>query len=87
VDDTVTVREFERLAERLGIRVRYTSGGPSGICTVKGERELFIDRELGPSERVALFVREFRGIDLEGVFVVPLIRKLLKRGEEDLSWE
>ncbi len=77
MDDSVTIREFERLARRLGIEIRYTPGGPSGLCTVKGKQVLFVDRDLEKKACVNLFVREFKTLDLEGIFVVPLIRKLL----------
>jgi len=81
VDSAVIIREFERLAHRLGIEIRYTVDGPSGLCTIKGKRILFIDRNLGAASRVELFVSEFKSLDLDGMFIVPLIRNLL--GSED----
>ena len=82
MDDAITIREFERLAQRLSIDIRYTYGGPSGLCTIKGSRVLFIDRGVDIKSRIQIFIREFKTLDLEGVFVVPLIRKLL--GIDDL---
>jgi len=83
VDDSVTLREFERLAQRLGISIKYTREGPSGLCTVKGNRVMYIDRTLDAESRIKIFIREFRSIDLGGYFVVPLIRKLLGTEDEE----
>jgi len=81
MDSAVIIREFEHLAHRLGIEVRYTPGGPSGLCTIKGKQILFIDSGLGASSRVELYVREFKNLKLDGIFVVPLLRNLLGREE------
>jgi hypothetical protein len=81
--DTVhCIREFEKLAERLGIEVRSIPGAPSGLCTVKGKRILFFDTTLDRDSILAIFIREFRELELEGVFVIPLIRNLLE-GENE----
>lgn len=85
MDRVVIIREFERLAHRLEIEIRYTVGGPSGLCTIKGKRILFIDRNLDESSRVELYISEFKGLNLDGMFVVPLIRNLL--GSEDTTSE
>ena len=81
MDDSIVIREFERLAQQFGIEIRYTIEGPSGLCTVKGKQVLFVDRSLDKESRINLFKHEFETLDLEGVFVVPLIRRLL--GKED----
>ena len=86
MDDSVTIREFELLSHRLGIEIRYIADGPSGLCTFKGRKVLFIERGLDTGSRVSLFVREFKAIDLDGIFVVPLIRKLLDLHDESQDW-
>ena len=74
------------LAERLGIEIRYSDEGHSGLCTLRGNRVLFIDKSLDDKERIALFVHEFKTLDLVGYFVVPVIRKLLGVGDEGVDW-
>ena len=86
MDDSVIISEFEKLARRLGIVIRYNTGGPSGLCTVKGERLMFIDRSLGRNARIDLFVNEFKTLDLEGIFVVPVIRRLLGLENNAPDW-
>ena len=86
MDETVYIKEFENLAQRLGIEIRYLDGGPSGLCTVKGNRVMFIDRTLDKYTQLELFVRDFKTLDLEGFFVVPVIRKLLGMEGEKSDW-
>jgi len=83
MDDGVCRAECEKLARRLGIEVRYTAGGPSGLCRVKGRRVLFMDRTLDDGGKIEVFIREFKALDLEGVFLVPLIRRLLGMEYDD----
>ena len=82
MDDSIVVSEFEKLAKRLGIEVRYTCGGPSGLCTIKGKRVMFLDRNLDAESKLHHFVNGFKSIDLEGIFIVPVIRKLLEPEDE-----
>ena len=79
-------REFEKLAERLGIDVRYTDGGPSGLCTLKGERVLFIDKNLGQQSKVEVFAHAFKSLDLNGVYIIPALRRLMGMDESGGSW-
>ena len=83
MDDARVLTECERLARRLGLEVRRTAGGPSGLCTVRGERALFLDRGLGDRSGIDVYVRAFRTMDLGGVFVVPVIRRLLEGDNAD----
>jgi hypothetical protein len=84
MDEAACIREFEKLAERLEVEIRYIPGVPSGLCLVKGKRVLFADRTLGRSAVLEIFAREFRSLDMEGLFIVPVLRKYLG-GDDGLS--
>ena len=86
MDEAVYIKEFNNLADRLGIEIRYIDDGPSGLCTVKGKRVMFIDRNLDKRTQLDLFVRDFKTLNLEGFFVVPIIRKLLSMENENSDW-
>ena len=85
MNESVCIREFEILAARLGIEIRYINEGPSGLCTIRGKRVMFIDKTLDNREKLDLFVRDFKILDLEGFFVVPVIRELLGMEREDFD--
>jgi len=84
--ESVYINEFEKLAGRLGIEIRYIDEVPSGLCTIKGNRVMFIGRNLDKRSQLDLFVRDFKTLDLEGFFVVPIIRKLLGMEHEESDW-
>lgn len=86
MNDAGCIREFEKLAKRMGIEFRYTAEGPSGLCAVRGKQVMFIDRSMDDHSRLRLYIREFRSIDLTGYFVVPVIRELLGKGQADGDW-
>ena len=82
MDDAACIREFEKLAGRLGIDIRSVPGAPNGLCTVKGKRILFVDKTLDRESTLVVYTRAFRGLDLEGIFVAPLLRDLLEAGDD-----
>jgi len=86
MDEIVYIGEFENLAKRIGVEIRYLDGGPSGLCVVKGKRVMFIDRTLDKKSQLELFVQDFKTLDLEGYFIVPVIRKLLGLESEQSDW-
>jgi hypothetical protein len=86
MDDAACVREFEKLAGRLGIDIRRISGEPSGLCTVRGRRILFLERGLDDAEVITVFAREFRGMNFDAMFIVPALRKYLEKDDAEPDW-
>jgi hypothetical protein len=68
----ITVRE-ETLLREVGYRVR------SGLCRVRGEEVLFIDRTLPAAERLQVLLDGLAGRDFETHFLTPALRRLLER--------
>ncbi|MEA2626740.1 MAG: hypothetical protein QOD06_2785 [Candidatus Binatota bacterium] len=68
------VRE-ERLLREVGYRVR------SGVCRVRDEKVIFVDRELEPSSRLEVLIEELSACDLGDVYVSPELRRLLGKEE------
>lgn len=74
----ITVRE-EVLLREVGYRVR------SGLCRVRGEDVLFLDRHARAEERLDALVRELARRDLETEYVSPELRRLLERRSRDAA--
>ena len=73
---------LERLAESLSIRVSYEPmaglvQGIGGLCRVRGELRVIIDRRLKPPERVQILLDALRRVDTSGVVVEPELQPLL----------
>jgi len=73
---------LEQAAAHLGVRVRYetmtgdTAGG-GGLCKVKGQWCVIIDRKTPPSDRAAVLVEALSTFNTDDVFLPPQIREAL----------
>jgi hypothetical protein len=73
---------LEQAAAQLAIRVRYetmtgdTAGG-GGLCKLKGEWCVIIDRKTPSAERVALLIEALAGFDTDAVFLPPQLREAI----------
>ena len=87
MNDDLYLREFKKLSERLGISIRYVDDSPSGLCSVRGDRIMFLDRKLDKRSQVDVFVRDFATLDLTGYFIVPALRSLLGIDDGETGWQ
>ena len=84
--DDALLDELKQLAGRLGVKVReevlLREVGyrvRSGACRVRGEDVVFVDRHLGPNERVDVLVAALEGRDIEPHYLSPALRRLFER--------
>ena len=79
-----TYQHLEELAEKLGISIRYEdlSGYEfttrSGLCRIKGELIFIMDASKDLKQRIRSLSECLGKMDLDGIYVVPNIRKLLE---------
>lgn len=87
--DRELLSKLEALAEQLEIPVRYASlateelTGRGGLCVLRGERQIIIERTLGDRDKARLLATGLTHFDLEGVFLLPAVRQAIedaKRG-------
>jgi hypothetical protein len=82
---------FETAAQQLGVKVRYenlAAAGPTGgggLCKVKGEWWIIIDKKTAPSERVSIFCDALATMDTNAVSLPPKVRELLDHRRSSLS--
>ena len=80
-----TYQELKDLAEKLGINVSeqsFRNTGlkvKSGLCKVKGQRLLIIDKHKSIYKRITIMASHLARIPHEDVFMVPAIRELLEK--------
>lgn len=84
----LVLEQLEDLAEKLAIRIQYEDLNKSGIklrggsCRVVGEKRIIIDKRLKVNEKVEILANELSKLNLEDVFIPPLIKSLLGKEEE-----
>jgi hypothetical protein len=77
------LEELEGAADKLGVKVSYetlaeTVGG-GGLCKVKGQTRIIIDKRGNAGEKVATLARALAGFDLGGIFLSPRAREIVER--------
>ena len=79
------LHHLERLAERLGIKVRYESfdpqamGARGGLCRVYEKRVFVADESLPTIDRVTLLAHAISSMEVEAMYVPPILRRKLRR--------
>jgi hypothetical protein len=76
--------ELEEAAKKVGVTVQHdvltgAVGGQGGLCKVRGEWRIILDRKSTPGEKVVVLARALGSFDLESVFLSPEARDLLGR--------
>jgi hypothetical protein len=84
VQDRELLSKLETLADQLAIPVRYASlateeyAGRGGLCVLRGERRIIIERSLDDGEKARLLAQGLSHFDLEGVYLVPAVRQAIE---------
>ena len=73
---------LEQAAPQLGVRVRYEamtgeSAGAGGLCKIRGEWTIIIDRKATPSDRAGMLIEALTGFDTDTVYLTPEVREAL----------
>ncbi len=73
---------LEQAAAHLGVRVRYETmtgdtAGSGGLCKLKGQWCVIIDRKTPPSDRAAVLVEALANFNTDEVYLPPQIRDAL----------
>jgi hypothetical protein len=73
---------LEQAAAQLGVRVRYDAmtgetSGAGGLCKIKGQWSVIMDRRTPASDRAALLVEALSGFDTDALFLPPEIREAI----------
>ena len=77
-----TVEALEQAASQLGVQVRYETmtgdaAGSGGLCKIRGNWCVIMDRKTPPAERAATLIDALTGFDTDTVFLPPKIRDTL----------
>ena len=87
---------LESVAERFGIPVSYAAvateevAGQGGLCVVRGERRIIIERTLSAREKARLLASGLAQLEDQDVFLLPAVRRVIEqargvgRGSSDI---
>ena len=76
------LEELESAAEQISVKVSYESlaatVGHGGLCRVKGQHRVIIDKRATVHERLATLAGSLARLDLSNVFLSPEVRQLVE---------
>jgi len=81
---------LETAARQIGVKVRYenlSAAGPTGgggLCKIKGEWCVIIDRKTAPSERASILSDALAAMDTDGIFLPPKVREMISQRRANL---
>ena len=79
-------RELKELLEKFGVRVSEQNFKATqtktkgGFCKVKNEKVFIVDKDLKLHHKIEMLVEYIRTLPHEEMYVVPVVRALLKEG-------
>ncbi len=80
---------LEGVAEQLSIKVSYeplqASVGHGGLCRVKGQYRVIIDKRAVADERVTTLANALAGFDLDALYMPKPARALLKLHQQSIA--
>jgi hypothetical protein len=78
-----TLAELESVAQKKSIRVSYESIGgelgAGGLCKVKGEHRVIVDKRATDGEKVTVLAQALARFGLDDVFISEETRNLIDR--------
>ena len=78
------LRQFEALAERVQIEVRYSAlDGEGGLCRVRNRRVIVLNSRLSIDEKVDVLARSLPREELEQMFIPPALRERIQQASRN----
>ena len=84
MDEAAQFDEVLKLCDRLSIDVRreHLGGEGGGLCTVRGQRLLFVDLDADIGTQLAASIRAVSAIpEIQSVYLPQVLRELLDQAE------
>lgn len=82
---------LEAAAGQLGVKIRYenlVAAGPTGgggLCKIKGEWCVIIDKKTAPSERASILCDALATMDTDAIFLPPKVREIVAQRRATLT--
>jgi hypothetical protein len=83
--ESAILQDLEEIAEKINLKVcrvnlrKYSCSTKSGMCRVRGEPMVIIDKHLLLSEKIDVLIEALQNFDLDVAAVNPNIKKLLQK--------
>jgi len=84
MQEDILLQQLESLLQDLSINLRYEKGDfQGGLCRVNGQKIFIINKKLPDERKIEIVAQELSRLDLDNVFIVPAVRKLIDEAMEE----
>ena len=89
--ESLVLQHLEEIVEKLNIRICYENlrrESPlikSGVCNLKGEYRIIIDKNLRLSEKIEVILNALKDFEIDNIYIHPYIRRLIERRKNSQS--
>lgn len=83
--ESAILQHLEEIAEKLNVKVHYVNlrrdyyNLKSGLCRVRGEYRVIIDKHIHLSEKIDVLIEALQEFDLDSLYIQPYVRKLFEK--------
>ncbi len=83
MDEGVLAERLKETAQAQGFEVRGCPPDSEGaVVTLRGTRVIFVPEGAMAAKKVEIIARALAPLDLEGVFLVPVVREAIERARD-----
>jgi hypothetical protein len=87
MDENTIIDQFEELAERFGIKIRYEPIKQDedlvrvvgGLCILRGEYVVIIDSKAAIRDKIRTLAEAVAHFDLDRIYIKPALREILRK--------
>ena len=84
MDAATLLQEFENLAERLSVQIRYGKlDREGGLCRYRDAYHIIVNKRLDAIGRITVLARAFAQLPLDDVFLIPAIREAIDTHQDE----
>ncbi|BAI81320.1 conserved hypothetical protein [Deferribacter desulfuricans SSM1] len=81
-DKKKLLKDFEELAAKLGIKIRYEkTNARGGLCRVNENYYIIIDKKASTEYKLNIIAQSLKKFDLSEIHIKPKMRELLEEQE------
>jgi len=82
-EDTL-LQQLETLLQELSIKLRYENGNfLGGLCKIDEQKILIVNSKLSIEQKIKIITRELSQLNLENIFVIPVIREIIDESQRE----
>ena len=83
MNEESVLQELENISTKLGVIVRYELGDfIGGLCRIDNAKFIIVNKKLPISKKINVIAKEISSLDIEDVFILPVVKEIILKNAE-----